>query len=60
MTRFSNNIIEWARQHDWFHASDNIGQLWVRNRHVDRDGNVHDEVIQWTRTLRELRDWAGY
>lgn len=58
--RFNNNVIEWARQHDWFHAALNDGTLWVRDRYVNADGRVHDEVIQWTKGLRELREWAGY
>lgn len=58
--RFNNNVILWARQHDWFHASLSDGTLWVRDLYVAADGRVHDEVIQWTRSLRELREWAGY
>lgn len=59
--RFNNNIIAWAKDHDWFHASLSTGELWVVDRYVTADdGKLHEEVIQWTRTVRELRDWAGY
>jgi hypothetical protein len=52
--------IEWAKSHDWF-----AGMIGDCIEVVDRWVNVNtkesgEDLIIWTKSFRELRDWAGY
>jgi hypothetical protein len=51
--------IEWAKSHDWF-----VGMLGdcveVADRFTVNGGPQQEELIRWTGTFAELRNWAGY
>lgn len=55
--------ITWAAQHDWFVSNNGDGTITVRDCGVlDQDGVYHynETIAHWTRTFKQLRDWAGY
>lgn len=58
--RYSNNVIQWAMQHDWFANADSNGNLWVWDRYFDRDNGYHEAIIKWEQSVEALRAWAGY
>lgn len=51
--------ITWAKSHDWFAGM--IGEcIEVFDRYTLRGGPSQEDLIVWTGTFSELRDWAGY
>lgn len=51
--------IAWAKSHDWFAGM--IGEcIEVIDRYTINGGPLHEDLIIWTGTFAELRDWAGY
>ena len=51
--------IEWAKSHDWFHGIDKDGMLVVVDRYVF-EGRCYETFIVWVNGFNELRDWAVY
>lgn len=52
--------IRWAASHDWFVADCLNGTIQVRDVVVWADGHITEDYITWTKSFRELREWAGY
>lgn len=52
--------IEWAKSHDWFSHMQGE-QIVVVERWMNvKTGERGEDEIVWTKSFRELRDWAGY
>jgi len=56
--------INWAKSHDWFISDKADGTIYVLDRysqlHPDKSITHHADIVHWTASFAELRDWAGY
>lgn len=56
---FTETQMAWAAQHDWYVVQKD-GMPVVVDRQYSRDSGYEEEMVFWTGSFQELREWAGY
>jgi hypothetical protein len=59
MTNFTEKQISWAKSHDWFVSQNEDGTLTLTESY-SFNGKLHTDIVTFSGSFSELKEWAGY